>query len=75
MRPRRTDHAGARWRGDPAWIWVTAIEFVVLLVPIAALITLFDGAGFWPWLVVAGALVVCWLIAVVVLIPRSAPRR
>ena len=75
MRPRDPIEDSSRWRGDAAWIWVAAIEFGVLVTLTAILITAFRGAGFWPWLSVAGALALGWLIAVVVLIPRSAPRR
>jgi hypothetical protein len=64
-----------RWRGDPAVAWLIAIEFAFLLVTTVVLITVFPGAGFWPWLVMAGAIIVGWLVAVAVLIPRSAPRR
>jgi hypothetical protein len=48
---------------------------VVLIVTTVILITVFQGAGFWPWLVLAGAIVLGWLAAVTILIPRSAPRR
>jgi membrane protein YdbS with pleckstrin-like domain len=75
---RRTNSAPpeeGRWRGDPAVAWMIGIEFVVLVVTTAVLITVFQGSGFWPWLVLAGAIVVAWLAAVVILIPRSAPRR
>jgi membrane protein YdbS with pleckstrin-like domain len=64
-----------RWRGDPAVAWLIAIEVLFLVVTTAALITLFRGSGFWPWLVLAGAIVVGWLAAVAILIPRSARRR
>lgn len=63
------------WRGDPAWIWVAGIEFVVLVVLCAILITAFRGAGFWPWAVFAAAIALGWLAAVAILIPRSAPRQ
>jgi uncharacterized membrane protein len=64
-----------RWRGDVAVAWLIAIEFVFLTGATAVLITFTRGSGFWPWLVLAGAMVVGWLAAVVILIPRSAPRR
>jgi len=63
------------WRGDATWIWVALTEFVVLVVISAMLITLFRGAGFWPWLIVAGAIALSWVTAVVIVVPRSAPRR
>jgi hypothetical protein len=50
-----------------------AIEFALLVMTSAALITVFGGSGFWPWLVLAGAIVLGWLTAVLILIPRSAP--
>ena len=64
----------ADWRGDATWIRVAAIVFIVLVTLTAILITIFRGTGFWPWLVMAGAIALAWLIAVVVVIPRSAPR-
>ncbi|MDQ2935596.1 MAG: hypothetical protein M3R49_11590 [Chloroflexota bacterium] len=75
MRSRKTTDVGTSWRGDAAWIWVAVIEFAVLVIPSAILITLFAGAGFGPWLSMARASALGWLIAVVILIPRSAPRR
>jgi membrane protein YdbS with pleckstrin-like domain len=64
-----------RWRGDRAIAWMILIEFAFLVAVTAVLITFFQGSGFWPWLVMAGAIVVGWLAAVVILIPRSASRR
>lgn len=64
-----------RWRGDPAVVWLIVTEFAFLVVTTAVLITFLQGSGFWPWLVLAGAIVLGWLAAVVILIPRSAPRR
>ena len=75
MRSRPTIEADVSWRGDEAWIWVTAIAFVVLLLLTGVLISGFPGAGFWPWLVFAAAIAVGWIVPVVLLIPRSAPRR
>lgn len=73
MPSRPTTPAATNWRGDAAWIWLAATEFAVLVVLCAILITLFARAGFWPWLVMAGAIALGWLVAVVVLIRRSAP--
>jgi hypothetical protein len=76
MRPRNSaPPEEGRWRGDPAVAWMIAIEFAFLVVATAVLITFFQGSGFWPWLVLAGAMVVAWLAAAAILIPRSAPRR
>lgn len=75
VRSRPTTPAATSWRGDSAWIWVGLIEFAVLVLLCAILITFFAGAGFWPWLVMGGAIALGWLVAVVVLIPRSAPTR
>lgn len=75
MRSRKTTQVGADWRGDAAWIWVVLVEFAVLVILCAILITFSRGAGFWPWLIMAGAIALGWLVAVVVLIPRSAPPR
>ncbi|MEA2623738.1 MAG: hypothetical protein QOH61_2648 [Chloroflexota bacterium] len=74
MRSRNTTPPQeGRWRGDPAVAWMIAIEFALLVMTSAALITVFGGSGFWPWLVLAGAIVLGWLTAVLILIPRSAP--
>lgn len=51
------------------------MEFVVFVVVTATLITLFRGAGFWPWLIVVGAIVLGWVTAVVIVVPRSVSRR
>jgi len=75
MRARDTIEGDERWRGDPTWIWAAIFEFAMLVVTSAILITAFAGAGFWPWLIMAGAIALGWLTAVVVLIPRSTPRR
>lgn len=75
MRSAKTTRNGTPWRGDAAWIWVALVEFAVLATLCAVLITFSAGAGFWPWLIMAGAIAVGWLAAVVVLIPRSAPDR
>jgi hypothetical protein len=75
LRSRKTSEVKTSWRDDAAWIWVAVIEFAVLVVLSAILITFFGGAGFWPWLIMAGAIALGWLVAVVVLIPRSANRR
>lgn len=64
-----------RWRGDRAVAWLILIEFAFLVVATAVLITIYGGSGFWPWLVLAGAIVLGWLAPVLILIPRSAPRR
>jgi len=64
-----------RWRGDPAVGWLIAIEFVFLVAATVVLIAVFPGSGFWPWLVLAAAMVVIWVLAVAILVPRSAPRR
>jgi uncharacterized integral membrane protein len=65
---------GGGWRGDVAVAWLIMIEFVFLIATTAVLITIFPGSGFWPWLVFAGAILVGWLVAVLILIPRSARR-
>jgi hypothetical protein len=52
-----------------------ALSFAFLVVTTAVLITFFGGSGFWPWLVMAGGILLVWLVAVAILIPRSAPRR
>jgi membrane protein YdbS with pleckstrin-like domain len=75
QRMNRTEPTRIRWRGDAAVAWLIAIEFVFLVATTVILITLFRSAGFWPWLVLAGAIVIGWLVAVVILIPRSAPHR
>lgn len=76
MRARNSDpREEGRWRGDPAVAWLILIEFAFLIVTAAVLITVFPRSGFWPWLAMAGAIVVGWLAAVAILIPRSAPRR
>jgi membrane protein YdbS with pleckstrin-like domain len=75
QRMNRTESDEDRWRGDPAVAWLIAIEFVFLVATTVILITVFQGAGFWPWLVLAGAIAIGWLVAVVILIPRSAPHR
>ena len=64
-----------RWRGDRAVAWLIFVDFASFIAVTAVLITVFRGTGFWPWLVMAGAIVVGWLVAVLILIPRSAPRR
>jgi hypothetical protein len=66
---------GGRWQGDIVVAWTIVVEFAFLVLTTIVLITLFPGSGFWPWLVLAAAIVVGWLAAVVILIPRSAPRR
>lgn len=75
MSSRKTTKADMSWRGDAAWISVAFTEAAVLVIVAAILITFFRGAGFWPWFVMAGAIALCWLTAVVLLIQRSAPRR
>ena len=74
VRSRKDSGVVTGWRGDATWIWVAAVVFTVLVILTAVLITAFHGAGFWPWLVMAGAIALGWLIAVVVVIPRSGPR-
>jgi hypothetical protein len=76
MQPRNSaPPEEGRWRGDRAVAWLIAVEFAFLIVTTVILITVFQGAGFWPWLILAGAIVLGWLAAVTILIPRSAPRR
>jgi hypothetical protein len=74
---QRNDGApeGGRWQRDIVVAWTIVVEFAFLVLTTIVLITLFPGSGFWPWLVLAAAIVVGWLAAVVILIPRSAPRR
>ena len=74
MRSRPTTPEASR-QSDSAWVWAGLIEFAVLVGLCAILITAFAGAGFWPWLVMAGAIALGWVVGVVVLIPRSAPHR
>jgi hypothetical protein len=72
--PKSTRNVSS-WRGDATWIWVALVECAVLVVITATLITRFDGAGFWPWLIMAGLIVLGWVAAVAIVVPRSAPRR
>jgi hypothetical protein len=74
VRPGKTDGVAPGWRDDATWVWVAAASFVVLVILTAVLITAFRGVGFGAWLVMAAAIALGWLVAVVVVIPRTGPR-
>lgn len=66
--PRRNDDT-APWRGDLLTFWVLLFEFVVLTVAVAVIIELVRG--FIGWVLMALVLVICWLIPVLILVPRT----
>lgn len=66
----RTRSNPAGWRGDYTIMWVTLLLFAASIAGIALILEFVTG---WlVWALVGGLLLFGWLVAVLLLVPRSA---
>ena len=76
MEVRRTNGGDGQdyafWRGDMWQLWVFVIDYL-LIVGGATLAVIFEDLALVAWVLLVGLLIVAWLIAVVTLVPRTAP--